>query len=544
VCPDGTVNEEWLTSLESENIEHFAHESGTACAVTTEGAVSCSVGGTVAGTQAPAFLSFGVGQSSSGNPLACGLAADSRLWCWIVGDNSEPTEIPNADGGLEHDAERVRVRGGYIWLTDSRGMSERFHLTNGPEPYVPADIRAEGNGCYLTADNQFVCDHETVATNVRDFIPDGSSPVLIGFEGQRLVWEGLASDPSNPDLDRTVARIEPVESPAWLASSWEYLAAGDGFFCAVGSEGELPCWGEEPYPAEWLLTNIFPRPDSVGGEPLRLVGATAHADGARFCWAEMDQTFCYSPGQLDVWANAYEGGQYDIVGMSSDGGSLWALTSDNLLLHSDVGLSNPWEIEGTVEDTESLSMSGGFGCYNESSGDVRCGSLTDFGAREQEWPLTNLDGPVVDVAKLSAWARRCAVTAPGTVWCSEGFSEPWERLEVPASDSVHSGPDVTCALTREHELVCAGQSDLCGTFGSEENTWTAATNVADVVLNQLGRACVLNDQGDVSCWVGNSGVGTYAHVEGQGQIRDPSIFGGGDGGVGCELRPVIGLSSH
>ena len=181
-------------------------------------------------------------------------------------------------------------------------------------------------------------------------------------------------------------------------------------------------------------------------------------------------------------------------------------------------------LEDFVAPLEKLTMSRRHGCALRSGGEVKCwgeganGKLGNDASNNQSYPVSVVNGdgsvtPLTDIIQVTSGDDySCALTSQGEVKCwgaadknklGDGSSSGHKDYPVSVLDGgsnlggvvqISSGHHHTCALTREGNVKCWGDS-VNGRLGN-------ISSLTGIVQVSSGGAhsCALTEEGKVKCW--------------------------------------------
>ena len=316
-------------------------------------------------------------------------------------------------------------------------------------------------------------------------------------EGQVLCWgdnrAGELGDGSNID------RLTPVTVNG-LSNKVTAIAAGRDYTCAI-VDGGVKCWGENN--TDQLGTGIDPNRDtpvSVTG----LTGVSAIAAGGETSCALMGN------GSVECWGN----NEHSQVG---DG--------------TDVDRSLPVKASGIEGKVFSLSIGMGHTCILLSNGDIQCwGSNThgvlgngafDYRGSKTAVSVSSLPGKATVVSVGNN--HTCAII-DRSVYCWGGNDDgqlgdgTTEDRSTPTAISelggiaamVSAGFNYTCALTDGGAVLCWGnnQDGQLGDGTTEDRSTPMAVSGLNSGIVSIAagehHTCALTDTGNVKCWGQNT----------------------------------------
>lgn len=324
------------------------------------------------------------------------------------------------------------------------------------------------------------------------------------------------------------------------------VSIGVGYACALIDGGEVACWGDIPG------YESVDAPRVVEGLPGTVVAVAAGAYhacalnelGAAYCWGNNNSGEVGDGTHVDratpVPVAGLQAGVSTIAAdygfscarLHAGGTRCWGWGG-----HGQVGL--PWfrsiPRRAAVPPGEAIVVAPGkeHGCVLRGGGGVECwgwnrqGQLGDgtYEARPLPAPVLGLDGPVRALA--SGFARTCAATLAGEVWCWGDMD--WPDVNVPVRvgglesvDALAVGESHACALTAAGAVYCWGRGSY-GQLGGGSSGYAASvpaigleTGVRQIAVG-WNHSCALTGDGGVRCWgrnaSGSVGDGTTENRE-------------------------------
>lgn len=221
--------------------------------------------------------------------------------------------------------------------------------------------------------------------------------------------------------------------------SWTTFTAGEYFTCAIRVGGQMYCWGEAEY------------------------GATAHPEGA---WKAVSGGYLHACGirtydSLDCWGT-------DIVGSTTPPGGTWKALSLGGIISCAIGTDDTLGCWGDDDDGKTSPPSGSF------------------------------------TALASGYGHACAIRADQTLACwgsneDDATNSPGGTFTAVASGNYHS-----CAIRTDGTLACWGYN-AHGQTDAPDGTWT--------MIGAGGyHSCGVRTDGRVVCW-GYDGYGQLGGVK-------------------------------
>jgi alpha-tubulin suppressor-like RCC1 family protein len=539
------------------------------CAVTTEGGVKCWGGnyygqlgdGTTDDSVTPVDvdgLTSGVIALSVGSAHTCAITLEGGVKCW--GDNysgqlgidttTSSSSIPVEVVGLT-DEVVIAISAGYYHtcaVTSEGGVkcwgdNNYGKLGNGGtvSSSIPVDVIGLDSGmiaisageyhtCALTSDGGIECwgynsdgqlgDGTTADRLTPVPVSELTSEVIavsagvyhtcaLTSSGGVKCW-GYNYDGQLGDGTDT-SRLKPVDVKG-LTSGMIAINAGGYHNCAVTSEGDVKCWGDNDYGQLGDGTTIDRQtavPVNELSNGMKVVSAGSYHTCANT-----------SGGSVKCWGdNEY--------GQLGDGTTTQVTTAVNVIgLDSGVG-----EVSADYQYTCALTETGGVKCWGDQ-----------YNGLSGDWPNTSGSTPV-DVDGLTSGVKAistgqyhtCAITTTGGVKCwgyngygqlgngttegsltpdfVDGFTDDGED-----AIAISAGVDHTCALTSAGVVKCWG-SNAFGQLGVDVVATPSSNTPVDVVGLASGvdainagtyHTCALTNNGGIKCW-GNNQYGQLGY---------------------------------
>ncbi|MFK7955343.1 MAG: hypothetical protein AB8B96_04550 [Lysobacterales bacterium] len=360
-----------------------------------------------------------------------------------------------------------------------------------------------------------------------------------------------------------------------LSSGVVSVSGGERHTCAVISNGNVQCWGDNLLGqlgnGETSSSNI-PVPVLAIDDAVEVSVGGVHACALRSnhevsCWG-FNGDAQLGTGDTDNRQQATGvSGLQDITAISAGRSNTCALNSNGAVacwgvvdrICNGFGCSfqsfgRPTAVAGLQSGVRSISAGEYFNCAVTDSRGVKCwgdnydrqlGVLDTFDPDPLE--LFDIDGLETSVSHVSAgYDHACATLDDGTVrcWANNGFGQlgdgaredqypPVATASLSNAVEVHTGRTSTCALTQEGQVQCWG-SNGAGQLG-DNDPWFRLTPTpvpglqsgVQAITAGATHSCALLQNGNVQCWGSNS----------RGQI--------GEGGTVRQPVPVnvVGLSS-
>ncbi len=292
----------------------------------------------------------------------------------------------------------------------------------------------------------------------------------------------------------------PVPEPTAVAglSDAQAITAGDGFTCALKSDGSVACWGSD------IACQIGDRCSPAGKAgpgvpgvsvlvPTTVPGLTAPA--------------------LAIQASAIDSRSLGFTCALLSDGTITCWGENDLGLSASAAPGIPATLVGGVTDAVGMAIGGTFGCDLRSTGTVECWGLGPLGQPGTD--ITSYSASPVAVSGLSdvralvaGWFHVCALRKDGTVACwgdnSSGQLGDGTRTDSPTPvevsgltgvASISTTAYATCALLADGSLRCWGMN-LAKLTPTAKSGVSNATSVSVAELS----ACAVVSGGEIRCW--------------------------------------------
>ena len=339
---------------------------------------------------------------------------------------------------------------------------------------------------------------------------------------------------------------------SWLGTK---ISAGDGYTCAITSDGGAKCWGHNAG---------GPLGDDSDDDSNTPVDVKGLASGVSSISSDYDHTCALlSSGRVKCWGSNYSGqlgdgtndnsltpvdveglsgvssitvGTFTACAITSGGGvKCWGRIGMN---GTDVDTNYPVDITGYTFAVSSISLGRGFVCGLLSSGGVKCRGDNSTGQLGDG--TKNLSNTPVDVVGLtsgvssvsSGYSHVCALLSSGGVKCwgdnylgqlGNGTNiNSLTPVEVSGLSSgvtaISVGFNYTCALLSSGKVKCWGrnrQGELGDGTDSDKNTPVDVIGLTSRVScisaggganTKTSHTCAVTSNGGVKCW-GNNDFG-------------------------------------
>ncbi len=299
-------------------------------------------------------------------------------------------------------------------------------------------------------------------------------------------------------------QADASDRPA-MPRSFTQLSSGDDHACAVDSDGQIWCWGEN-------IAQQLGNPSAASHEDSRILVASdvqwsqVSAGGAHTCAIDTDE-------RIHCWG-------------SNERGQLGTGNEQNAEVPTQIASEEPWvEIRSGTSHTCAIAKSGSLWCWgNNRSGEV--GPSAELVARTP----VRVDG-ATDWTQVAVGSHHtCALKRNGSLWCwgqgtegqlglsdQENKSAP-TRLGTNAWNAVAAGGFHTCGIQSDGTIWCWGQGvEAQLGLGDQITSALAPARVGDSdQWDQIsaGRfhTCAIARDRRTWCWGdnfrGNVGIGT------------------------------------
>jgi alpha-tubulin suppressor-like RCC1 family protein len=416
---------------------------------------------------------------ATGGGATCGLRTDGSLWCW--GDNGGGQL---GDGTTDDRRTPVRIGADTDW----------------------ADIDMNGTTCGLRTTGALWCwgsDHGGIAGGQAETAQTAPARVgtssswtsvtagysdICAVDSRHDLWCWSSGPADRPDT--------PVPAPAGFGPqrvgaglSWSDVTLGRGHTCALRTNGEIWCWGDNDA-------------GEVGDGTTARVVQPAHVN-ADLSWSAItaggDRTCALTTaGALWCWgANGY--------GQLGDGTTSPPAGNEPLPVQP----AARWrQVTAGLGHTCALTTAGALWCW----GDNDAGQLGD-GTNDTGLPPRRVsDAPWKSVS--AGWTSTCGVDGAGALWCWGAEFGGGNRSDEPRRigtgttwTGVSTGTSHACALRHDGSLWCWG-SNVAGQLGTaDEDPVTAPvrartdlTTTWTSVSVGTAHTCASDVHGELWCW--------------------------------------------
>jgi len=488
-------------------------------------------------------LGEGVRAIAAGFDHVCALTAAGGVRCWGSNDfgqlgsaGAASFAVPMAVVGLESGVSAIAagldstcalttMGGVKCWGRNESGAMGDGTTTN---RFAPVDVKGLSSGA------------TAIAVGYGDACAVMASGKLKcwGGDGAGELGNGVPMDSSHVPIDVTVVK-----------SRVRAVAAGFGFTCAVTITG-VRCWGMggNGQLGNGWTANVATGVDVIGlgADVVEIATLNSHvcalrSDGEVRCWGD-DRTGQLGNGMpyerrspatvaamVDGLASIASGFEHTCAVRQDSAVECWGNNLQGQLGNGS-RLSSPWPVNvlGVSTDIASVAVGNGHTCAASVDGRAFCwgwnglGQLGDGSSTNRSTPVAVANlvrGEVVDLTVGAA--HSCILTRSGGVKCwgdnllgqlGDGSSQQVHPLPSSVVSletdvvSVAAGSYHTCAVTAEGDVKCWGQNAY-GCLGDGTHTnHPLPTSVASLGGEALAvsayemHTCALLRDGRVSCW--------------------------------------------
>ncbi len=292
------------------------------------------------------------------------------------------------------------------------------------------------------------------------------------------------------DVDEDCNGLSDDDDPGQLACEFTQVSVGGFHACALNTNGNVVCWGDNTYDQSTPPNETFVSVEAGGSATCGIT-----TTGEALCWGEEEHY-----GQLDVSTDLLFSqlslGLFHGCGLTTDGElSCWGE------YYVDIGLLE--EVTAARTGTYGfVELSWHAGCVGDS--DLSNLDCWDRDETNDLFTLSDLSsvpaGSIVEAALASDLL--CLLMDSGVVYCAfDNNQEPLAQLspyDAVNVSSISPGGGFMCALFDDTTVDCV--TDWPSPATTEEPTSTGYTQVS--AGNDF--ACALTDTGQIDCWGGNS----------------------------------------
>jgi alpha-tubulin suppressor-like RCC1 family protein len=423
---------------------------------------------------------------------SCALKNDGAVFCWGYNQNGELGDGSTADSGLP-----VYVR----------GLNEKVIDIAAGDDHTCTVLASGGVSCWGfnkvgqlgtgSLDNQpFPSKVDDLGGEVASVSAGWGHTCALMKTGAVKCWGdnelGQLGANSMADLS-----TEPVEVSG-LSGGVNGIAARGGHTCALTSQSQVVCWGDNAYGELGDGTTEMRRtPVSVTNLPADL--RSVHAGWNHTC-AISDSAGLYCWGR-----NSY--------GQLGDG--------------STISQHKPVPVGGLKGEIFAVDLGWRHSCIAKRSGDVVCWGADEYGQAQDfvsiadmlpAVPDANIDSEKITVPIATGDSHTCMLTSAGGVRC---WGDNWNgqmgdgtfslrKTPVPVIGlgngvlAVSAGGDQTCALLRVGRVFCwGGNFDWLSQINMEPTLVLGTPGKVVAIAVGSEHACAVLQQGRVMCWGAN-----------------------------------------
>lgn len=308
------------------------------------------------------------------------------------------------------------------------------------------------------------------------------------------------------------------------------IAAGGRHTCALLSSAQVSCWGDDTAgqlgngAATGVVDSPSPPIDFSGGAPITVSASAIAAGEAHTC-------AIVAGGQLTCWGS-------DASGQLGNGAPVGNIAAPPAAVKLP-GLATAMAVSLGQDHSCALLSTGRISCWgSDGSGQLGNGSATGNVASPPG--TVALPGGLTATAVVAGRAHTCALVRTGspTCWGDDnagqlGNGAPGPQVAPPsllafpdgvAALALTTGDDHVCALLSTHKLTCWG-SDATGQLGNGSPT-SNVTVPASVVSTGIGTANAIATGGSNSCAMLSAGAVSCWGDNGFGKLGQGVAFGG------------------
>ncbi len=481
---------------------------------------------------------------TAGDRESCAVSYDRSLWCWGRASFAAPALLP-----LQVDGSYTAVAAGSY---NNCAIRDDGSLWCSGDDFTQAWSDLGGNAwSTVSVAGDFACglqsDGSPWCWGFDSIAPYGTMPTQIAVGSWTTIAVDAGQDTGGPIVgatvwatraDGTLWRWTDANGPSQIAgTTWQSVAAGSGYACAVQTDSTLWCWGRND--SGQLGVGAGPdvaTPTQVPGSWTSVSARTTHtcgrqSDGSLWCWGAnaSGQLGDQSSTASAVPVRVAGAGRWDSVSVGTehtcavrDSGSLWCWGSNGAgeigtgVQTGDVSVY-PQQVAGTKWDQ--IAMGRSYGCATQLDGSLWCWGAND-GGQLGLGTTGDLALPArvagSGYASVSANTSTCATRGDGTLWCwgpNPVFPSPQlTPALVPSPTSgvtwtaVSVGYSHTCALTSDQGLWCWGDNtdgELGATSPASSATPLRVTGTWSAVSAGSYGTCALATDGGLWCWGNN-----------------------------------------
>lgn len=492
--------------------------------------------------------------SLGGQNFSCALNNEGRVYCWgsgpmganVSGMQSRPRLVEGVSEAtaleVGHDHVCALIGGGSLKCWGGNGAGQ---IRSGVNTVAPTEVVGLGG-------------------RVTKVSAGFAATCVVVEDGRVQCWGGNSSGQLGDGT--TTPRTQPTDVVD-LGGVANDVSAGEGFACALLSDGVVKCWGTNNYGQLGDgSTQQRLRPVTVQGLSgiVQISAGTTHAcalssGGEVFCWGKNtdgqigDGTTTAANRAVRVLSGASvvtAGYASTCAALSAGGMRCWGYNGYGGQLGdlTDTGRKSPVEVHGIAQIVNSIGVAYGHTCAVDDDGGVLCWGNNDQGElgtgsfATRAYPV-DVHGVHHQASAISLAAETACVVQSSNVKCwGQGYLGQLgqgrkERRYYPVvADRFGTGVvktahtrNSTCAVYENGDVKCLGNNDS-GDFGtgasgaSLDAVRSQISGVRDIVGGSA-HFCVLDNDGYVSCVGNNTNTGalgdstttsrsTYARVPG------------------------------
>ncbi len=453
---DGTVNC-WGSNVDGQSVPprtrfvQIDAGSSHTCGIRPEGSVACWGGNAKGQSSAPEGALVTI---SAGLDHTCGIRTDGSATCW--GDNS--TGQSSAPTGL---FTAISAGDGYTCALDMNRSAVCWGEARGGElpPQGQFTALATGWGTLGLREDGSVSYWGVGGDNLLSYRMSGT---FAAISGGGLFYCGMRSDGTLVEFD------DENDAPA---GQYRAVSGRDWHGCAIGTDGQVTCWGGVHFRGEAPSAGVF---TSVA------VASSAYCaldtGGKASCTEAPDDSFQAIAAKAE-----------HCCGIRTDGSlRCWSWGADKF------GNATPptgsfIELATAVKSACAIRADGVLACWGEGF------------AGDESPPL----GKFVKIALSSSHA--CALRSDGKVqcWGNDSFGQSSPPSDVFAT--IATGEHHSCGIRSNGRVKCWGENSSGEVF-AQGGTFTS-------IIAGNARTCGIHPDGSVSCWgVGSSGPASPPNI--------------------------------
>ncbi len=485
---------------------------------------------------------------SMGYYNACAIRADGTLWCW-----GNCATDPNV---LQYGAVPVEVSANTDWTAISMSIDTVGGIRGGGTAYVWGDNETGQLGEAAIGEFPNPVPIGGTVTGWTSIIAGNSHTCGIS-SGKGYCWGAIGDG----DLGNGAAVIEYV--PTKIGTSTYSAIASASAKCAIGSGGDLDCWGESVVGVGFGNTDPVWVPTKLGTDTWTAVDVSVsfpltacgiHGGGVLSCWGDNTN------GQVGIGNQTTP--QLSPVPVQAPAGTVWtqvatsdhtcAITNASLLfcwgIHAtgalgdgttgqppvtappSTPLPNTWLHVSVAPNGATMPMT----CAVRSDHTLWCWGQ-DLYPNTTERDVPTQIGTDTDWATVStSGLETCGVKVGGTLWCSgqylgDGTANMSATMQRVGTDtnwaSISAGQEM-CGVKTDHTLWCFG-NQYGSPLGNGKEMTDFTTQLPPTALSptqigsdtdwaaiaSVGDSCGIKTDGSLWCWgYGAAAIPQYVSV--------------------------------